>query len=132
MKGEIVQLTSAEISELEGRELDEAVAESVMGWKPIEKDGLPRNHWPWRKSDGEYTYALPAYSFDLYAAWDVKERMREHDMSFHAKGWLKTSDVEVRFSDWYAANGGNGKIVYAIASSLPLAICRAALRAVAE
>ena len=125
-------MNSADISNLEGRELDEAVAQHVMGWKIIEAKDLPRNHWPWRKADGEYTYALPAYSTDLYAAWEVVEKMREYNMAFHAKGWIKTSGVEVRFSDWYAENGGNGKIAYAIASTPERAICRAALRGVIE
>jgi hypothetical protein len=112
------------------RELDEAVAEQVMGWTIIKRSQLSRNHWPWRRPDGEFTYALPAFSVDLYAAWEIVDRMRQFHLSFQAKGWINSQDVEVRFSDWYAANGGNGIVVYAIASSFPLAICRAALKAI--
>ena len=120
-------------TELEaGRELDEIIAEQVMGWTIIKGSQLPRNHWPWRTPDKEITYALPAYSVDYYAIWDVINKLREHGMSFHAKGWIKTDNIEVRFSDWYATNGGNGKTVYAIASSFPLAVCRAALKAMED
>lgn len=54
------------------RELDEAIA-IIMGWECIEQKQLPRNHWPWCRPDGNYTYNLPAFSVDIHAAMDVVE-----------------------------------------------------------
>lgn len=115
-----------------GRELDEEVADKVMGWKIIYTKELPRNHWPWRRPDGEYTYRVPAYSQDSYDVWDVIDRMRELGLAFHAKGWIKTKDIEVRFSDWYVDGGSPGVVSYGIAPYFPLAVCISALRAVAK
>ena len=124
-------MTREEILNMEaGREMDAAVAEHVMGWRWEDGRGTGGPSY-WDGALGEFAVEFEP-STDWGATGAVIGKMREYGLAFHAKGWIKTSDVEVRFSDWYAANGGSGKAVYAIASSFLLAVCRAALLAVME
>lgn len=114
--------------EMELRELDARIAEQVMGWRHangeiivIDADGLP---W-W----------FP--SIDIAAAWEVVERI------FHKKGWSlwplsAAKNIEDDSPAWYATGWGiyessgidlHGEEI-AIDRTAPLAICRAALKAI--
>lgn len=70
---------------------------------------------------------VPHYSTDIADAWQVVEAMRE-------RGW----HPEIRWiSDWdckakWWVNFGGHRLYDATADTAPLAICRAALRAVAD
>jgi hypothetical protein len=130
-----------------GRELDELIAEKVMG-------GVPRHpEWYWLRSGvapetpdlptpkGQSAiYCGPAFSTDIAAAWEVVEWMRAR--------WAKLPNAERGEPDtWqfhdFADEGWRASVVWLhhdapivevdeIAPTLPLAICRAALAAVEE
>ena len=104
-----------------GREMDALVAERVMGFKVQIVE---------RKRDWFGTYKvkhyrvgnsfLPNYSTDISAAWMVVEKI---DVHFHLERygydtheWVCTLDI--------------GNIITGVASTAPLAICRAVLKAV--
>jgi hypothetical protein len=102
-----------------GRELDALVAERVMGWVQEEPQPHPVN------SFAIYFGGPPPYSTDIAAAWQVVERMREQEYSIalDSDTWLK-HPYAVHFI------GGNSGCVSCTADTAPLAICRAALKAV--
>lgn len=136
-----------------GRELDALVAERVMGlgkpefrvwgidsfrdWRtPVDRPearssiGVIAAHTAWLR--------VPEYSTDIRAAWKVIEHMREQ--------WAATENAKAgepdawQFDDlsdegWAAIvvwlhHDGTVQEVVAFAPTLPLAICRAALRAI--
>lgn len=117
-----------------GIELDELVAEKVMGWKKID---LTRVHfdtrglkWMWDKKEG-YPYSevqkTPEYSRDIAAAWEVVEKLKSKGFLFAVN---TANDWEVEFNlneGRFLQNGdtiGMGR-----ASTAPHAICLAALKA---
>jgi hypothetical protein len=135
-----------------GRELDEVIALDVMGWEHrteswYDGEGVEGSRFigpngEERTAFGHYNYDLeeldlPRYSTDIAAAWEVVERMNN-------KGWF--SDLSIRQSDsigerymcafassaqyepWNPASMAG----YTWAGTMPLAICKAALRAVYE
>jgi len=110
------------MNELEaGRELDALVAEKVMGWKKLNDTGLS-----WRSPDEGFSN-LPYFSTDISAAWQVVEKMRE-------TRWIEVhSTIDGEWAAFYTPIGTtdmNQAIhEYAKASTAPLAICRAALKA---
>lgn len=105
-----------------GREMDALVAEKVMGLKPP---------WPILAF---YEPSPPAYSTDIAAAWEVL------DKAFDVVPGMESGFPAVLHwrNDWRVAMlDGNcvpmkttdgGKLIVAIASTAPLAICRAALK----
>lgn len=116
-----------------GRELDALIAEKVMGWAPVH-DGLN-----FRWADGgdyekRHRYVCDwSPSTDIAAAWQVVERM-------DSLGWYLTIDrlssgERVRFwrCEWMRYTEENEKCgdCWEDADTAPLAICRAALEAVA-
>jgi hypothetical protein len=124
----VLCMSNEEIDKLEaGLELDALVAEKVMRWRVH-----PRNtaHWMLRNDD-DIDYLLKGQvgqwrpSINIAAAWEVVEKLADDDL------WLTLN------SDWY------GKLFVAcfrrkaelVGTSLhwttaPVAICRAALKAV--
>lgn len=103
-----------------GRELDALVAEKVMGWTNIlDRMGVPPNHGPW-------SHRVPSYSTDLGAAWTVVEKLiaTGHiiELSNRRSGTWK-------IGTWQFQTFGKLS-VGADADTAPLAICRAALKAV--
>lgn len=112
-----------------GRELDEIVAEKVMGWTYIETDIA--TIW----SNADYTLdidALPLFSTDIAAAWQVVEHFRTmfpHDEQpmvlsmFHGKWQCAVAcSTDAHAYELY--------IGYEVeAETAPLAICLAALKA---
>ena len=117
-----------------GRELDALVAEKVMGlerreWKPY---AAPEGWFPkdapscnWRDENDRfhdpegYESHLPLYSFDIAAAWEV--------VGSSACEYGHKFSLEYEHDVWYACVSG---MYEAQADTAPLAICRAALKAV--
>jgi hypothetical protein len=129
-----------------GRELDAMVAERVMGWRwlnyrwhdgtskqllwPSDADEQPRGDDFDRLYDGRLVPWDINYSTDIAAAWQVVEHFHEQ------RGWFVSiqSDGGWNFHNngttkgWEVTIGREGE---AFAPTLPLALCRAALKAVA-
>ena len=111
------------MSELQaGRELDALVAEKVMGWRRIESTNLfligPKHI--------EGGFPAPHYSTDISAAWQIVEKFKmtitPNNCYPHVKAkWC--ADVELK---------GSHELWLAGAETAPLAICRAALRAMEQ
>jgi len=113
---------------LEMENIDKEVTEKVMGWIPNE-DG------DWNTKDGHWcgdyeTDWHPSTSWNDVAR--VVEKMREKSL------WLSLRQIPSKHPEWYANFSFGGMAVgnrirgegYALIA--PLAICKAALRAVAD
>lgn len=143
-------MTTATIA---GRDLDLMVAETVMGWRPATA------HFPYwsppglRPESNALGHTVPAYSTDLAVAWTVVEQVlvdydgcpwpttdkaRQHHYGVRIE---RRTEAQERCEEWRVQfpevttappheemNDG----VEATAPSLPLAICMAALKAVAN
>ena len=100
-----------------GRELDAEIAEKVMGRKIY-----IRNNQPSYKDQFEHT-PIPYYSTDIAAAMEVLKKLS------NIKGYLirlSTYKCWAGDSRWSADFTAG----FAVAETAPLAICRAALKAV--
>jgi hypothetical protein len=99
-----------------GRELDALVAEKVMGWDRRLWAG--RFYWSGPYSDRERF----SPSMDIAAAWEVVERV-----------WQEEWVLRRFLGSWQILDGDplDNHRVLASAETAPLAICRAALQAVA-
>lgn len=127
-------MDASEIDKLEaGPDLDVLIAEKVMGLPRLDTDlmgrcgtffGSPDNPLVCHKAD--------AYSTSISAAWQVVEKLRERFPVIRiGTGDLMGKFWQASFYDAYyeaVAQGKHGD--FADADTLPLAICRAALRAV--
>lgn len=109
-----------------GRELDALIAEQVMGgnWSSI--DYAP------------YIENLPHYSTDIAAAWQVVERMQElrYSLVIGTNACARSQNGAKFYEGWR----GLGQSIIdaeetegflAVAETVPLAICKAALLAIA-
>lgn len=123
-----------------GRELDALVAERVMGWtRP------PRGRVTWTAPEGYGTSfgAVPRYSTDIAAAWLVVEQtaalvVERDDYTFNhltlcqlgiQAGWAASYDTIIDDYEWHEHVERYPRS--ARSETAPLAICRAALRALA-
>ena len=120
-----------------GREMDALVAEKVMGQVPCDRWHLLHPFAGYIKDDGGFPHAecYPAamgpcaYSTLISAAWEVVPVMGRH------QPFPQYLEVANRFSDaeWVAkVFEGCVMVAEAYADTAPLAICRAALKAVGE
>ena len=119
-----------------GRCLDAWVAEAVMGWRwEPAKDG-----WLVFTPDGEEVAWLetyggygPKYSTDIVAAWEVVG-CSSLSLVKTKEGWLAGQyDLEEEYLDVeFGVIDGRFSRGYATADIAPLAICRAALKAMGE
>ena len=116
-----------------GRQLDELIAIKVLGFEKHE--GWDENSVGQRVDDTHFirfddndivveyqAWELPHYSTDIAAAWLVLEALAfycELGKSTKEKNWIKIF-----------ADKGSLRIIEAEADTMPLAICRAALKAV--
>lgn len=103
-----------------GPEIDALVAVQVMGWtrQPDHVDGLIV-HPMYRTLEGANTSYPPAYSKNIAHAWDVAES---------ARTWAL---LEISMATQCECTiSGRGRIWRAAGDTAPLAICRAALKAV--
>lgn len=128
-----------------GRELDQLVAEKVMGWDVVcGNDILDRDHpgmseeekskdrWHKRKAwflgterkACDECGTMPEFSTSIEAAWQVVEKLGIVRIS---NGWTR-GEWKVEFSIPGCEVGF--QLVYAKASTVPHAICQAALKAV--
>lgn len=124
-------MTWDDVMGLEGRELDAAVAELVLGLRVVECDPVDGRYGPYTAREGHWTRVngetyplldlLPEYSTDIAAAWEVVEHLAtpEESITIFPSTYVK--------GDWIVAVGGAG--VVASSKSAPEAICRAALLA---
>lgn len=122
-----------------GPQLDALVAEKVMGWKRCDQtgQGIAPDTRPVESQRGFDLYGvsrIPGFSTDTKAAMQVAERLSEEgwkpryvccDKIHSRKQGLTTSNWYVAF---YKPEAEAGYIDFEI--SFPLAICRAALKAV--
>lgn len=127
-------MTNDEIDKLEaGRDLDALIAEKVFGWHGI----IPMTEynlcWGFRAGTGrredDKRETVKSYSSDIRAAWEVIEKTELlilNELSFD-HGYRDDEDDETR--DYLLVNS-HSRDVLAIGSTAPLAICRAALKAV--
>ena len=123
-----------------GPELDALVAEKVMGWVWV--DGFssetnaptkwlePKN-WNEMVPEGWGAHSVPdvpKYSTDIWAAWEVVEKMRE---SMIAIGIAHS--IQMPQKDWsylVTAQEPNKDEIFIVEKSAPHAICLTALKAV--
>lgn len=124
----ILMVDTSKIDEMPaGPDLDVLIAEKVMGWKLEGVFHDDPDEWEgWRDAEGQGGYASPpSYSTAIEAAWDVLEKMHNGESRFH---WSISSDNICDFSPF----GPNDSPIYRAprCESVPLAICRAALKAV--
>ena len=122
-----------------GRELDALVAEKVMGWQDA------RAFFPWPESGVMLdNYAMmpphggairdiahvPCYSTDIAAAWEVVEKLWDED--FHVQFQLVHQVTAGKWRvEFPTRKVPHHNYVFAHADTASLAICRAALKAVA-
>jgi len=122
-------VTRDEILALEGRKLDAAVAEHVMGWAAVRYEpemGIARGMPPGLR----YVQNVPHYSADLTTAWEVVERLDGlgFAVAIRVTPTLRNMEQHQRVAVW--------RIVWdreesaAACGDIPTAICRAALLAV--
>lgn len=125
-----------------GRELDALIAEKVFGWTAERRSdasmrevsllapGIAGKPWRFTQYLNESgtsrelgDFGPPHYSTDIAAAWEVVARM---------KGYLVLKQTGYRVPDFWSAEfvGYRDSLVIGEASA-PLAICKAALKAVA-
>lgn len=114
-----------------GRELDALIAEKIMGWRRVGPDEPPKSGWRsstgyWHaEEDNAWEKGLPRYSTDIAAAWDVVDKIKDikPDHAFSLESYKGKWSADFVLKDYDNYNCGEG------ASSAPLAICLAALRA---
>lgn len=136
----------------EQEELDQLIARKVMGWRRVddrEGDENEDGSWDWWCDDSReelYRYSLYsvgarrdggqvwAPSTNIAHAWEAIEKMAERkiylDIIQVDDGWMAGHDP-----DGYTDDNGHVDLRFrnfVIATTAPLAICRAALLAVAD
>lgn len=126
-------MTNEEINAMEaGRKMDVLIAETIMGFQAV-YDG------PWTDTSGDVFVHkrmflggqeehVPEYSTRIWHAWDIVEWLRELGYSFDAGSWENVDDG----NNWQVAFEKADALFpeSAEAPTMPLAICRAALKAV--
>lgn len=124
----------ANLDKLEaGRDMDALVAHKIMGyyvdrWSP---DFSEIDYWyrtepqPWYSgSHNEQTKIVPHYSTDIAAAWQVVERLWSKHLYYFYLSYYESIN-------WVRIVGtAPAEVWHGNAETAPLAICRAALKAV--
>jgi hypothetical protein len=121
-----------------GPELDALVAEKVMGWKQSAVNGIY-----WVDQEGKVRARRRSLMFekmwapssDIAAAWEVVEKLSDRFMFSLDQVHKNTKDGKPRPAQWAAGflslNPSDGAAYWSERSeTAPLAICRAALKAV--
>ena len=120
-----------------GRELDALVAEKVMGWVRGRRYGNGNGEWiiDGKTSVSRTWDSTPSYSTSIAAAWEVVEKMRNTKEAPDETYWVLT---DCAGSGWRAEilqvlteNDAPHQVAYGVGDTLPLAICLAALAALA-
>ena len=110
-----------------GLEMDALVAEKVMGLK-LREDCCGEYEYeivPNEPSSITCWARLPEYSTEIEAAWDIMD----HLIDLHPAIMWENCEWECCLDDH---NKGHGEQFWGYADTAPLAICRAALKAVEE
>lgn len=118
-----------------GRELDALIAERVMKWKPevlnphlpVGSPGRGTEYVYWRLEDGMLSsMSRWHFSTDIAVAWEVVERLTSQNKGVFISRYHSASDwwVCIKWRD------GVDFVYDRSASTVPLAICLAALAAV--
>ena len=103
------------------RDTDALIAKNVMGWKSITKRRTGDDYTGYNPG-GVIDY-VPHYSTGIEAAWEVVEKMRER-YTFCELSLASHADKMITFNiNHYSAD------YTGLADTAPLAICRAALKA---
>jgi len=128
-------MTHEEIDQLEaGFELNATIAVKVFGWKKVEVTGHNFSGFGYFRESRIYDiYELPNYSTDISAAWEVVEKMKEHKGEWFALEYYPAEDsweAGWKYDDYDTGPSWSIFRNHATAKTLPLAICRAALKAV--
>jgi hypothetical protein len=115
-----------------GRELDAEVAEKVMGAERATSMGdaiVAVGELPYYRFPFGFVRGVPHYSTNIAAAWQVVEKV-QHDyvISLEFGCWPKSNLVLWRV----CLRDAMATVYEAYAPKSPLAICRAALKAVAQ
>lgn len=111
------------------QQLNVEIAERVMGWTRDPKRRGPLSDWHEPKCKGKGRCApncgfeLPSYSHKIASTMTIVEKMRDQGWSF-ACTWYKGKLPYASFCKGTAASSKNAE-----AETLPLAICKAALKA---
>lgn len=109
-----------------GRDLDALVAERVMGWH-VQYTRIGDYWMGATRHDPTWSVKEFTPSTDIAAAWLVVERMREQE-------WAMNLDVaegdKLKPYDCRLFNRDGRRRVLAYGETFPLAICRAALKAI--
>ena len=108
-------MTKGEIMQLEGRELDVAVAQAIWEWKLNPK-----------------LVGLPFYSSDISAAWMVVEKMMKLGYRYVLRGNFEGNGLHWCGFDQQEWADLNPLWQCKPCDSLPVAICRAALLAMED
>lgn len=114
-------------------DIDALVAERVMGWTRSTRPG----DYPWKLPNGKQSIITPDYSTDIAAAWQVVEKLAERGIALNIgpywghppkhEGWHVELDIALdTLPDLDTIPIGDR---YTVAPTAPLAICRAALKA---
>lgn len=108
---------------LAGVGMDKLIAERVMGWTNVYQDGV--NLKGTEPSGEDQTAHVPLYSVNISAAWRVVEKCN----LLH--GWVSLGYDEGD-KEWMIFESRPPDGIYTISTgdTAPLAICRAALKAV--
>lgn len=104
---------------MSNRELDAEVGLRIMGFKPP-RDGFQNNY--------------PPYSSDIAAAFLVVEKMRERHFIWQGGHVIpeKAENGMTMYAEFGYAPNGLTRTFTELASTLPEAICRAALAAISS
>ncbi len=125
-------MTDEEIDQMEaGPEMDALVAEFMIGWRRAPSEDDPAG-WCWvtehGRTRGSATALMPTYSTNIAAAWQVVEKLKERFSSV-----LVETNPRQYYVDIVTDKGTPSyyrTVADAEADTAPLAICRAALKAV--
>lgn len=124
-----------------GREMDALVAEKVMEWSTwydnrvelYPPEGSEENRGRWTKRGGILMPALiPSYSTSIADAWLVVEKIKgssDQDLFTIQQEDMHPGLWEAGWMEYLPYEGGYLKLS-SVAATAPLAICRAALKAV--
>lgn len=118
-----------------GPELDEAIAEKVMGWQRWDTFADQARKMPevrFFRPDRQHPTSAPRYSTDIAAAWPIVAyftAVKSHGCTHHFEMAYFAGEAE-----WRVEIGGRecGRPLHPVegrAETLPEAICRAALKA---
>jgi len=115
------------------REMDALIAEKVMGLETELIITALHGEELLYFGEDRFLCHVPHYSVNISAAWEVVEKWNEksfHIMRFSHRSEGGSEMAVALESRWYRASFDASARVFSEAESAPLAICRAALKAV--